>query len=101
MLQVAIEVGIGVGTKCTAEYTKRGKDFNSQVGGHPLGGAHSRQAGRRRLPGRGLGSQRWARVGEAAAVCWEAGRAGQLTAAGPAPTPCCAVRSWTLCLPTW
>jgi len=29
--QVAIEVGIGVCTKTTAEYTKRGDDFKSQL----------------------------------------------------------------------
>ena len=31
MVKVGIEVGIGVCTKLTAEYTKRGKDFNSQL----------------------------------------------------------------------
>lgn len=31
MIKVAIEVGIGICTKCTAEYTKRGDDFKSQV----------------------------------------------------------------------
>lgn len=30
-VQVAIEVGIGVCTKTTAEYTKRGDDFKSQL----------------------------------------------------------------------
>ena len=31
MIKVAIEVGIGICTKCTAEYTKRGDDFSSQL----------------------------------------------------------------------
>ena len=31
MIKVAIEVGIGICTKTTAEYTKRGEDFNSQL----------------------------------------------------------------------
>jgi hypothetical protein len=31
MIKVAIEVGIGICTKTTAEYTKRGENFNSQI----------------------------------------------------------------------
>lgn len=31
MIKVAIEVGIGICTKTTAEYTKRGEYFNSQL----------------------------------------------------------------------
>ena len=31
MIKVAIEVGIGICTKTTAEYTKRGENFNSQL----------------------------------------------------------------------
>lgn len=31
MIKVAIEVGIGICTKTTAEYAKRGEDFNSQL----------------------------------------------------------------------
>ena len=31
MIKVAIEVGIGVCTKATAEYTKRGDDFKREL----------------------------------------------------------------------
>lgn len=31
MIKVAIEVGIGICTKTTAEYTKRGDDFKSEL----------------------------------------------------------------------
>jgi hypothetical protein len=31
MIKVAIEVGIGIGTKCTAEYAKRGEFFLPQI----------------------------------------------------------------------
>lgn len=31
MIKVAIEVGIGICTKSTAEYTKRGESFQSQL----------------------------------------------------------------------
>lgn len=98
MIKVGIEVGIGICTKCTAEYTKRGESFS--------------RVSRRGQPGRAVG-RRGVVLGPlhlhaciTKPACPPASPAARDTP-GVCNAACHSVppagghsRSWTLCLPT-